>query len=103
VYDHQRLATNLVGIENHLNYFHRKNRGLNIALARGLAMYLNSSPVDSFFRQFNGHTQVNATDLRNIKYPSITTLEKLGANCTSEFPIQEEIDALVNRTVFHEQ
>ena len=102
VYDHDRLVANLVGIENHINYFHRKNRGLSIILARGLAMFLNSTPVDTFFRQFNGHTQVNATDLRNIKYPSLKVLETLGAKCTSAFPIQEELDDLVNRTVFNE-
>jgi adenine-specific DNA-methyltransferase len=40
--------------------------------------YLNSTFVDAYFRQFNGHTQVNATDLRNLRYPSVTQLERLG-------------------------
>ena len=35
-----------------------------------------SSSVD--FRQFNGHTQVNATDLRSLRYPSEDQLVKLG-------------------------
>ncbi len=103
VYDHNRFATKLVGIENHINYFHRQHRGLSIVLARGLAMFLNSTPVDTFFRQFNGHTQVNATDLRNIKYPSLVLLEKLGSKDASESPIQAEIDSLVNRMVFDER
>jgi hypothetical protein len=59
-----------IGIENHLNYFHSNGKGLPIKLARGLAAYLNSSQVDQYFRQFNDHTQVNATDLRNLRYPT---------------------------------
>lgn len=59
-----------IGIENHLNYFHSNGEGLPIKLAKGLAAYLNSSQVDQYFRQFNGHTQVNATDLRNLRYPT---------------------------------
>ncbi|MGB5973252.1 MAG: hypothetical protein WBG38_08030, partial [Nodosilinea sp.] len=38
----------------------------------------NTTAVDEHFRRFNGHTQVNATDLRLIKYPSRDTLIALG-------------------------
>lgn len=66
-----------VGFENHLNYFHAGGRGLPKRLAQGLAAYLNSEAVDEYFRTFSGHTQVNATDLRNLHYPTITQLEAL--------------------------
>lgn len=79
VYDPGRVNAEAVGIENHLNYFHQDGRGLPEALARGLAVFLNSSLLDAYFRQFNGHTQVNATDLRNLSYPSRRELELLGA------------------------
>lgn len=68
----------LIGIENHLNVLHNHRRGLPEMLARGLAVYLNTTAVDEYFRRFNGHTQVNATDLRLIKYPSRDVLVKLG-------------------------
>lgn len=68
----------LLGFENHLNVFHEGRHGLPEALARGLAAYLNTSAVDANFRRFNGHTQVNATDLRLMKYPSRGTLIALG-------------------------
>lgn len=68
----------MLGFENHLNVFHDSKRGLPEALARGLAVYLNSTAVDEQFRRFNGHTQVNATDLRTIKYPSREMLVELG-------------------------
>ncbi len=70
----ERLPSGPLGFENHLNYFHRGGRGLPLDLARGLAAFLNSRTVDDYFRQFNGHTQVNAGDLRNIRYPSVDAL-----------------------------
>ena len=67
-----------LGFENHLNLFHENKRGLPEPLARGLAVFLNTTAVDEYFRRFNGHTQVNATDLRLMKYPSRDALIQLG-------------------------
>ncbi len=67
-----------LGFENHLNLFHENKRGLPQALARGLAAFLNSTVVDDNFRRFSGHTQVNATDLKQMKYPSRAALIELG-------------------------
>ena len=41
-------------------------------------MFLNSTAVDESFRRFNGHTQVNVTDLKLLKYPNRKTLTQLG-------------------------
>ncbi|GFZ62220.1 SAM-dependent methyltransferase [Pseudomonas amygdali pv. eriobotryae] len=68
----------VLGFENHMNLFHENKRGLPEALARGLAVFLNTTAVDEHFRRFNGHTQVNATDLKLMKYPSRDTLTELG-------------------------
>ncbi|MBR8839391.1 MAG: Eco57I restriction-modification methylase domain-containing protein [Stigonema ocellatum SAG 48.90 = DSM 106950] len=95
VYDANRIDCAWVGFENHLNYFHINGRGLDLILARGLATYLNSSLVDSFFRLFNGHTQVNATDLRSLKYPTLDQLLSLGSRIGEQFPDQAEIDDLI--------
>jgi adenine-specific DNA-methyltransferase len=84
----------VIGFENHLNYFHRNGRGVDLDFARGLSAFLNSTAVDTYFRQFNGHTQVNATDLRNLKYPSIKELTRLGQKLPLQ-PTQEEIDELL--------
>jgi adenine-specific DNA-methyltransferase len=73
-----KLQSNFIGIENHINVFHSKKEGISKNLAYGLAAYLNSSLVDKYFRTFNGHTQVNATDLKQMNYPSLTTLTTLG-------------------------
>ena len=80
VVDPQRLqGYEHYGFENHLNVFHCGRQGLSHELALGLAVYLNSSLVDAYFRQFNGHTQVNATDLRQLTYPDRETLLKMGS------------------------
>ncbi len=68
----------LLGFENHLNILHKDKQGLPELLARGLSVYLNTTAVDEQFRQFNGHTQVNATDLKRLKYPSRSALMELG-------------------------
>jgi adenine-specific DNA-methyltransferase len=68
----------MLGFENHLNVFHEDKHGLPEALAFGLASFLNTTAVDDNFRRFNGHTQVNATDLRLMKYPDRKTLNALG-------------------------
>jgi len=69
------LTAERVGFENHLNVIHCDRRGLPFALARGLVGYLNSQAVDDYFRTFSGQTQVNATDLRHLRYPSRVELE----------------------------
>lgn len=78
--------------DNKLNFFHRDGAGLPDELALGLAAFLNSTAVDDYFRQFSGHTQVNATDLRNLHYPSLEDLERLGR---SALVGQQDIDAAV--------
>ncbi len=95
VHDPANVPGDLVGIENHVNYFHSQGNGLTLQLARGLAAYLNSSLVDAHFRQFSGHTQVNATDLRALKYPARESLEALGARLTGGSPTQAQLDQLV--------
>ena len=98
--DCTRLEASLVGFENHLNYFHVDGRGLTMTLAKGLAAFLNSSVVDIYFRQFNGHTQVNATDLRSLNYPTKAELEKLGRRISTPLLPQTELDALVEEELF---
>ena len=63
--------------------------------AKGLWAYLNSNIVDQYFRQFNGHTQVNAADLRMLRYPSRKQLVAMGKQIYG-FD-QELFDELVNK------
>lgn len=88
----------LLGLENHLNVYHRNKSGLPENLARGLSIYLSTTIIDDYFRQFNGHTQVNATDLRLMPYPSTSILEKLGKWAKNQDTLtQKMIDHQFNR------
>lgn len=78
VVDPAAFNTAAIGFENHLNVFHTGKAGLSESLAYGLSVFLNSTAVDEYFRRFSGHTQVNATDLRRLKYPERAELEELG-------------------------
>lgn len=78
LYTDKVAKTEYVGFENKTNYYHSNGRPLEDNLAKGLLVYLNSNVVDQYFRQFNGHTQVNATDLRSLRYPSYEMLIQMG-------------------------
>jgi adenine-specific DNA-methyltransferase len=95
VYDPNRIGAPLVGFENHLNYFHARGKGLDATMAKGLALYLNSSIFDQYFRLFSGHTQVNAMDLRKMRYPSREKLLALGAHVTHRMPNQRMVDLIL--------
>lgn len=95
------LGASLVAFENHLNFYHINNAGLPLGLAKGLTLFLNSTLIDAYFRQFSGHTQVNAADLRMLRYPSRSMLERLGAKVGAVMPSQQEIDALIEEEMHH--
>ena len=72
-----------VGIENHLNFIHEgKPRAVvplrSEALARGLALWLNTTYIDDWFRDVSGSTQVNAGDIKAMPCPPLGALEKVG-------------------------
>jgi adenine-specific DNA-methyltransferase len=99
VVDPSGFRADMIGFENHLNVFHSGKRGIKVDVAHGLAVFLNSTAVDDYFRRFSGHTQVNATDLRLLRYPCRRDLEELGrwaqaqGNLTQEL-IDEQVAAL---------
>lgn len=88
-----------VGFENHLNVIHKNKNGLNEHLARGIKTYLNSTLVDQYFRQFSGHTQVNATDLKRIKYPDVGVLEEIGEKAGKVHQSQKQTDQLIETII----
>jgi adenine-specific DNA-methyltransferase len=81
----------VLGFENHMNLFHENKHGLPELLARGLAVFLNTAAVDESFRRFNGHTQVNATDLKLMKYPSREALTQLGQWAKQHSEVTQEM------------
>ena len=84
-----------LGFENHTNVFHIDRHGLPVDLAEGLYYWLHSTALDDHLRRFSGHTQVNATDLRNMLYPSAADLKVLARKARGRVLAQPEIDHLI--------
>ena len=88
--------SSVLGFENHLNVFHSGKQGITENLALGLTVFLNCTAADEQFRRFSGHTQVNATDLRLMKYPSRDMLTQLGIWAKNQNELnQEKIDSKI--------
>lgn len=94
VVDPSLLPADQIAFENHLNFFHAQGGPMGRNLALGLATFLNTTAVDRYFRQFSGHTQVNAGDLRKFRYPNRDDLERIGKGLTSPL-LGKEADAAV--------
>jgi Type I restriction-modification system methyltransferase subunit len=109
VYDPDKYNFAYVGFENHLNFYHVDGKGLPLNIAKGLSIFLNSTLVDNYFRQFNGHTQVNVADLKDINYPSLNQLESLGEHSENifqldkEYLLQSAIDLLIDELIFDDK
>ena len=99
VWTRTKYNSDLVGFDNKINYFHKDCGSLETNIARGLCAFLNSTVVDTYFRQFNGSTQVNATDLRYLRYPSARQLGKIGrkaGDMCDQNTIDNVVDVLFN-------
>lgn len=93
VLEQDQLGYERIGLENHLNYFHCDGQGIGErSVAIGLTAYLNSAFVDTYIRLFNGHTQINATDLRALRYPSAPQLQRLAQSAGSESEVERHIE-----------
>lgn len=85
-----------VAFDNKLNYVHASGAGLDRELAQGLTVFLNSTRLDDYFRVFSGHTQVNATDLRQMKFPTVEQLRLLApTNTASQTGIDVAVESVV--------
>ncbi len=98
VYD-GNLPYELIGFDNKLNVFHFNKIGINKKTALGLYIYLNSTLLDKYYRLFGGHTQVNATDLKNIYYPNIDSLKRMGEHLDALDLNQDKIDRILEQEI----
>lgn len=92
-----------VGLENHLNYVHRPGGLLSAEEAFGLAALLNCSLIDSYFRTFNGNTQVSATELRAMPLPPPNLIKKLGSHVMTSPHDLASLDILVDKLLVNGQ
>ena len=96
-----KIGSDLIGLENHVNYIYRPKGKLSKNLALGLSTFLNSSLLDRYFRISNGNTQVSATEIRAMPLPSLEVIEEVGdgVKTLNGIPTLAEIDNLVWSTI----
>jgi adenine-specific DNA-methyltransferase len=70
---HPRLA-----LENHINYVYHADRDLTDQEVFGIAAIFNSILLDRYFRTISGNTQVNATEIRTMKFPDLDLVRRIG-------------------------
>lgn len=94
------IKSKYIGIENHLNYIHKKDGNIQQDEAFGLAALLNTTIIDTFFRSINGNTQVNAGDLRSLPMPPAAKLKEIGRQVRLKKCLPgRELDVLVAKVL----
>ncbi len=80
-----RLRTSRVARESRrrvpaglFNDIDRAARELAVDATCGLAALFNSALLDRYFRTLSGNTQVNATEVRTMKFPALETTARIG-------------------------
>ena len=80
-----------VALENHLNYIYHGSRELSENEVYGIAALINSTLYDRYFRLMSGSTQVNATELRTLKFPPLDAIELLGNRVCESLSFSETV------------
>lgn len=89
-----------IGIENHLNYIYRPDGQLSDNEIFGISALLNSKLFDTFFRTFNGNTQVSATELKEMNFPDWQIIDEIGEKIKNvNYKNLELIDIIVENTL----
>ncbi|MDR1915879.1 MAG: N-6 DNA methylase [Synergistaceae bacterium] len=78
-----------ISTENHLNFITKETGKMLPEEMYGLYVVLNSSYLDRYFRILNGSTQVNATEINAIPFPSINAVKKMGMQAMNHSDLGE--------------
>ena len=87
----------LIGFGNKTNYIGLVSGKLTTIEACGLAALFNSSFMDKYFRCISGNTQVNATEIRIMKFPTREQIKDIGSKAQNlKVFSTSKIDLIVN-------
>src|SRR5271157_2110957 len=75
---HADETRHYLALENHLNYVYHADRELAADEVFGLTALFNSALLDRYFRIISGNTQVNATEIRSIRFPHLGQVATIG-------------------------
>lgn len=90
-----------IGIENHINYVYRPNGELSDEEIWGISALFNSKLFDTYFRTFNGNTQVGAFELKQINIPPLEKIILIGKILKNMVhSSKNEIENIINNTLF---
>ncbi|MBD3307324.1 N-6 DNA methylase [candidate division KSB3 bacterium] len=94
--------TDYFGLENHVNYIWKPVKGLSQEESLGIMALLNSSLFDRYFRVMNGHTQVNASEILHMPFPSYEAIIEIGETIKYQNCSPKKFDAMqIDTTVMN--
>jgi adenine-specific DNA-methyltransferase len=98
--DPLKVNTKFLAIENHINYVGIKNEKMELEEAFGIASIFNSTIMDRYFRSISGSTQVNATDIRMLRFPTRREVKIIGKKLMNlNILNQENVDQIINQSI----
>jgi adenine-specific DNA-methyltransferase len=97
VYISELQDSNFIGFGNKTNYLGVSGGKLSEVEAYGIAAIFNSTFMDKYFRCISGNTQVNATEIRVMKFPNREEVIKVGTE-VENINVTElsKLDVIVN-------
>ncbi|MCI5225267.1 MAG: methyltransferase [Candidatus Electrothrix sp. AX2] len=98
VYSEDTHDCSVIGFGNKINYIGLSEEKLTDLEAYGLAAVFNSSFMDKYFRCISGNTQVNATEIRVMKFPTRKQVQEIGRQVQKMKTMADPcaIDSIVN-------
>jgi len=103
-YFSSNFDTEMIGVENHINYIHRPDGNLSEDEIWGISALFSSSLFDTYFRTFNGNTQVGATELKQITVPPLKEIKNIGRRVKElNNPSKEAVDNIINTVLFEKK
>lgn len=93
------LKSNIIGLENHLNYIYRPEGELSAEEVFGLAALYNCKLFDTYFRTFSGNTQVSATEIKDMPLPELSLIKKIGSLLLMSDLGYNHLDKMVNEVL----
>ena len=93
------IKSNMIGLENHLNYIYRPQGELSIEEVFGLAALYNCKLFDIYFRTFSGNTQVSATEIKGMPLPELHLIKKIGSLLLKSKLRYNQLDEIIQEVI----